>query len=220
MSNVYKKYELMIFDLDGTILDTIEDLADSVNYALKKYGYETHTVRQIQSMVGNGMFVLMREALPEGTDEEVVQKALTDMKAYYKDHCAVKTKPYEGIVALLQELKKAGYKLAVVSNKADYAVQILCNQYFAGIFDLTVGEKENIRKKPAPDAVYATLDKLQISKEKAVYIGDSEVDIETAKNAGMQAVLVSWGFRDKEELLKNGAQTIVDTVEELKSALT
>lgn len=214
-----KKYELIIFDLDGTILDTLDDLTDSVNYALKKHGYPTRTKEEIRTFVGDGLLVLVRRAIAPETDEIVIQTVLATQKAYYKDHCADKTKPYEGIMELLRELKEAGYRLAVVSNKADYAVQILCEQYFPGIFDMTVGEKENVRKKPAPDSVYAVMDEMQARKEKAVYVGDSEVDIETAKNAGMDAVLVTWGFRDTEFLQEKGAKTLADSVNDLKKAL-
>ena len=214
------KYELLVFDLDGTILDTLDDLTDSVNYALKKHGYPTRTKEEIRSFVGDGLLMLVRRAIAPETDEVVIQTVLATQKAYYKDHCADKTKPYEGIVELLRDLKAEGYKLAVVSNKADYAVQILGEQYFPGIFHMMVGEKENVRKKPAPDSVYAVLDELQVEKQDAVYIGDSEVDIETAKNAGLNAVLVTWGFRDAGFLREKGAKTLVNNVNELKSALT
>ena len=135
------KYELIIFDLDGTILDTLEDLADSMNYALAKHGYPTRTIEEVRSFVGNGLLMLTRRAIAPETNENVIQMVLAEQKAYYKEHCADKTRPYEGIIELLKLLKKEGYKLAVVSNKADYAVQILCEQNFAGIFHMTVGEK-------------------------------------------------------------------------------
>ena len=214
-----KKYELAIFDLDGTILDTLDDLTDSVNYALEQHGYPTRTKEEIRTFVGDGLLMLVRRAIAPETDENVIQTVLATQKAYYKDHCADKTKPYEGILELLAELKKAGLKLAVVSNKADYAVQILCEQYFSGIFHMAVGEKEAVRKKPAPDSVYAVLDELQVEKERAVYIGDSEVDIETAKNAGLDAVLVTWGFRDTEFLREKGAKILVNDRNALKNAL-
>ena len=213
------KYELVIFDLDGTILDTLEDLTDSINYALAKHGYPTRTIEEVRSFVGNGLLMLARRALAPETDETVIQTVLAEQKAYYKEHCSDKTKPYEGIMELLGDLKEAGCKLAVVSNKADYAVQILCEQYFPGIFHMAVGEKENVRKKPAPDSVNAVLKELQVEKTNAVYVGDSEVDIETAQNVEMEAVLVSWGFRDAEFLKERGAKTLVNTANELKRAL-
>lgn len=213
------KYELIIFDLDGTILDTLEDLADSMNYALTKHGYPTRTIEEVRSFVGNGLLMLTRRAIAPETDENRIQRVLAEQKAYYKEHCADKTEPYEGVVDLLEELKTAGRKLAVVSNKADYAVQILCEQYFTGIFHMVVGEKENVRKKPAPDAVNAVLENLQIDRRKAVYVGDSEVDIKTAANANIPAVLVDWGFRDALFLQEQGAKTLVHTIDELKKAL-
>ena len=213
------KYKIAIFDLDGTILNTIEDLADSLNYALAKNGYKERTVAETQSFVGNGLLMLVKRAIKPETSEEEAQKVLADLKAYYKIHCADKTKPYEGIPELLKDLKTAGYRLAVVSNKADYAVQILCEQYFPGIFDLAVGERENVQRKPAPDSVNAVLAELGLKKEEAVYIGDSDVDIETAENAGTDSILVAWGFRGAEFLREKGAKNIVFDTEELKSCL-
>ena len=212
-------YELVIFDLDGTILDTLEDLTDSMNYALEKHGYPIRTIEEVRSFVGNGLLMLTRRAIAPETDESRIQMVLAEQKAYYKEHCSDKTKPYQGIMELLEFLKKEGYKLAVVSNKADYAVQILCEQYFGGIFDMAVGEKENVRKKPAPDAVNTVLEKLQVDRKNAIYVGDSEVDIQTAENAKMSAVLVDWGFRDASFLQEQGAKILVHTMDELKRAL-
>ncbi len=213
------KYQTAIFDLDGTILNTIDDLADSLNYALAKNGYKERSVAETQSFVGNGLLMLVKRAINPETSEEEAKKVLADLKAYYKIHCADKTKPYEGIPELLKDLKTAGYRLAVVSNKADYAVQILCEQYFPGIFDLSVGEKENVRRKPAPDSVNAVLAEFGLTKEEAVYIGDSDVDIETAENAGTDSILVAWGFRGAEFLREKGAKNIVFDTEELKHCL-
>lgn len=231
------KYQLAIFDLDGTILDTLEDLADSLNYALKEEGYPVRTLEEVRRFVGNGMLNLVKRALTEpvleevsdkadGVSpldslalEEVAQRATQTLKAHYKVHCADKTKPYDGIVALLEELKESGYKLALVSNKADYAVQILCEQYFPGIFDMAAGEKEGVRKKPAPDAVFGVLEAFNVEKDAAVYIGDSEVDIETAQNAGVAQILVSWGFRDADFLMEAGAKNLVTTNDELRREL-
>ena len=234
----FMKYQLAIFDLDGTILDTLEDLANSLNYALEAEGYPVRSLEEVRRFVGNGMLNLVKRAMTEPFEQEsqvsieegkimeeqpeieaVAKKAEAQLKAHYKIHCADKTKPYDGVIALLQELKQEGYKLAVLSNKADYAVQILCEQYFAGIFDMTAGEKEGVRKKPAPDAVYNVLETFGIAKDQAVYIGDSEVDIKTAENAGMDAVLVTWGFRDEALLRKEGAKRLVTSMEELKREL-
>ena len=213
------KYKIAIFDLDGTILNTIEDLADSLNYALAKNGYKERTVAETQSFVGNGLLMLVKRAIKPETSEEEAQKVLADLKAYYKIHCADKTKPYEGIPELLKDLKTADYLLAVVSNKADYAVQILCEQYFPGMFDLAVGERENVRRKPAPDSVNAVLAEFELNKADAVYIGDSDVDIETAENVGTDSILVAWGFRGADFLREKGAKHIVFDTEELKRCL-
>ena len=213
------KYKIAIFDLDGTILNTIEDLADSLNYALTKNGYKERTVAETQSFVGNGLLMLVKRAIKPETSEEEAQKVLADLKAYYKIHCADKTKPYEGIPELLKDLKTADYLLAVVSNKADYAVQILCEQYFPGMFDLAVGERENVRRKPAPDSVNAVLAEFELKKADAVYIGDSDVDIETAENVGTDSILVAWGFRGADFLREKGAKNIVFDTEELKRCL-
>ena len=213
------KYKIAIFDLDGTILNTIEDLADSLNYALAKNGYKERTVAETQSFVGNGLLMLVKRAIKPETSEEEAQKVLADLKAYYKIHCADKTKPYEGIPELLKDLKTADYLLAVVSNKADYAVQILCEQFFPGMFDLAVGERENVRRKPAPDSVNAVLAEFELKKADAVYIGDSDVDIETAENVGTDSILVAWGFRGADFLREKGAKNIVFDTEELKRCL-
>ena len=213
------KYKIAIFDLDGTILNTIEDLADSLNYALAKNGYKERTVAETQSFVGNGLLMLVKRAIKPETSEEEAQKVLADLKVYYKIHCADKTKPYEGIPELLKDLKTADYLLAVVSNKADYAVQILCEQYFPGMFDLAVGERENVRRKPAPDSVNAVLAEFELKKADAVYIGDSDVDIETAENVGTDSILVAWGFRGADFLREKGAKNIVFDTEELKRCL-
>ena len=213
------KYKIAIFDLDGTILNTIEDLADSLNYALAKNGYKERTVAETQSFVGNGLLMLVKRAIKPETSEEEAQKVLADLKVYYKIHCADKTKPYEGIPELLKDLKTADYLLAVVSNKADYAVQILCEQYFPGMFDLAFGERENVQRKPAPDSVNAVLAEFELNKADAVYIGDSDVDIETAENVGTDSILVAWGFRGADFLREKGAKNIVFDTEELKRCL-
>ena len=205
--------KLAIFDLDGTVLDTLDDLADAVNAVLTVHGYPTHTRAEICSYVGNGIALLIARALPSGTDEVTVQAVLADFKKYYAAHCADKTAPYAGIPALLCQLRTAGVYTAVLSNKADFATQALCKQYFAGLFDAVAGEKEaeGIPKKPAPDAVFALMRALGVDAAQTVYIGDSEVDVQTAANAGVDAVLVSWGFRTKAELLAAGASLVVDT---------
>lgn len=213
------KFELAIFDMDGTILNTLEDLKDSLNIILKKYGFKERTLEEVRCFVGNGIAKLIERAVTEECSEEQRLRMYQDFMAYYKDHCAEKTKPYEGIVSLLSDLRKSGMKLAVVSNKADIAVQELCIQYFEGLFDMAAGEKAGVAKKPAPDMVEGVLDRLGILKERAVYIGDSEVDVETARNAGLHLCAVQWGFRDAEVLKKQGADRIFEDTESLKKYL-
>lgn len=209
------KYMIAIFDLDGTILNTLEDLADSTNYALKTCGYPERTMDEVRQFVGNGIRKLMERAVPEGTPVEEIDRVHETFTAHYKVHCADKTRPYDGIVELLQNLKKDGCKLAVVSNKADYGVQELCKQYFDGVFDFAVGEREGIRKKPAPDSVNEVLKTLGCSRDRAVYIGDSDVDIQTAANAQMDHIIVEWGFRDVPFLIAKGAKVLVEKPEEI-----
>lgn len=203
------KYRLVIFDLDGTILNTLEDLADSVNYALTKNKCPNRTIEEVRKFVGNGIHKLIERAVLPETDEGLIEKVYTDFGAYYKEHCADKTRPYDGIVELIECLREKGMLTAVVSNKADFAVRKLCEQYFPGLFDFVVGEREGIRRKPAPDSVLEVLSTLQIAKREVLYVGDSDVDIQTAKNAGLDQISVAWGFRDAAFLRAHGAEYIV-----------
>lgn len=209
------KYKLAIFDLDGTILDTLEDLADAVNYALGEYGYPLRTIEEVRRFVGNGIRKLIERAVPAGLTQEEIIGVHQTFSAYYQKHCADKTRPYEGIVPLLQRLRAAGCLTAVVSNKANAAVQPLCRQYFEGLFDYAVGERAGINRKPAPDAVLEVLRRLQVDAKDAVYIGDSEVDIQTAANAGLDSIIVTWGFRDKAYLESQGGRRFADSPEEI-----
>lgn len=213
------KYKLAVFDMDGTILYTLQDLTDGLNHALRKNGFPEKKLTEVRSFVGNGIRHEVECSVPADTKKEMIQKVYEDFNAWYEVHCFDHTKPYEGILSLLQDLRKAGMKTAVVSNKGDYAVQELDRKFFQGLLDCGVGEKENIARKPAPDTVNEVLKELQISKTDAVYIGDSKVDLRTAENAGMPCIIVTWGYRDEEDLRKQGAQTIVRTVEELKHEL-
>ena len=213
------KYQLAIFDLDGTLLDTLDDLADSVNHVMDEFGFPGRSLTEVRSFVGNGIWKLIERSAPKGTPVEVLDRVFEQFKVYYGAHCADKTKPYDGIMKLLHDLKQRGIKLAVVSNKGDYAVQILCEQYFSGIFDIAVGAREGIAKKPAPDTVNEVLKILQIDKEQAVYIGDSEVDVQTAQNAEMDCIAVDWGFRDTEVLEEAGADLIASTPKDLMKYL-
>lgn len=212
-------YKLAVFDMDGTILDTLEDLKDSLNYALAEAGCPTRTLEEVRRFVGNGMQKLIERATPADSSAEEKEKILVSFKARYKEHCADKTKAYDGILELLRTLRESGCRTAVVSNKGDFAVQELCRQYFDGLMDCAIGEKEGVKKKPAPDSVNEVLKELQTDRQDAVYIGDSEVDIQTAENAGMDCIIVSWGFREREFLKEQGAEMIVDSVEELRKQI-
>lgn len=208
-------YQLAIFDLDGTLLDTLEDLADSVNYVLRSFGHPERTLPEVRAFVGNGIRKLVERSAPKGTVEEEVDRMLARFIKYYKEHCADKTRPYAGIPKLLQVLREKGVKIAVVSNKADAAVKALCEQYFPGMLDEAVGERAGIARKPEPDTVNEVLKSLQIDKSRAVYIGDSEVDVQTARNAELDCIAVDWGFRDASVLKEAGAEVIVSTPEAL-----
>ena len=209
------KYKLVIFDLDGTILDTLDDLAGSVNHALVSCGLPERSRDEVRRFTGNGIRNLVERSVPGGTPSDVTDQVFSEFKAYYKEHCADCTRPYDGILKLLHDLKENGCLTAVVSNKADFAVQTLCEDYFQGMFDAVVGEKTGVRKKPAPDTVDAVLEKLHIDRKDAAYIGDSEVDIETARNAAMDCISVDWGFRSHEELIETGATSIVSSPGEI-----
>ena len=209
------KYRLAIFDLDGTILDTLEDLYLSVNAALACSDFPARTREEVKSFIGNGVPKLIERAAPADATEAQKEKLYADFTAHYALHCADNTRPYEGIPELLGRLRDAGVLLAVVSNKDDYAVKDLCCQYFDGYFQAAVGGRADVKKKPAPDTVYEVLALLGVRAEDAIYIGDTGVDLETARNAGMDCISVSWGFRDLNHLKENGATCIVDRAEEI-----
>ncbi|MDO4519474.1 MAG: HAD-IA family hydrolase [Eubacteriales bacterium] len=204
------RYKLAIFDLDGTILNTLEDLADATNYVMDRLGMPKRTIEEVRRFVGNGIHRLLELAVVEGTTDEGVDRAFDIFNEYYREHCADKTQPYDGIMDVLKALRENGVLTAVVSNKADYGVQSLCEDYFPGMFDFAVGEKQGIRRKPYPDSVLAVLNRFGVEKKDAVYIGDSEVDFATAKNAGLDVLMVGWGFRSAESLMELGAEKIME----------
>lgn len=209
------KYSAIVFDLDGTLLNTLEDLMDAANYALSQYGYPTRSLDEIRSFVGNGVRKLMERALPDGTAAPEFEEILSAFRSYYTVHCEDKTHAYDGILELMHHLKTSGCKIAIVSNKLDSAVKELNRTYFSDYVQAAIGEKEGIRRKPAPDMVENALTELNVSKKETVYIGDSDVDIQTAANAGLDCISVSWGFRDAEFLRKCGATVIADTPEQV-----
>ncbi len=209
------KYKLAIFDMDGTILNTLDDLSISLNHALRASGFPERTIAEVKSFVGNGIRRLIELGVPTGTSPEETEKVYELFIEHYSVHCADNTRPYDGIQKALRDIKGKGFLTAVVSNKADYAVQDLCREFFDGLFDYAIGEKEGLRKKPSPDSVDEVLDNLKINKADAVYIGDSEVDIQTAQNSDLDCITVAWGFREPSFLLEAGATTIISSPSEL-----
>lgn len=212
----------VIFDLDGTLLNTLDDLADSTNYALSKFGYPTRTIDEVRQFVGNGVAKLIERAIPEGKNNPNFEKCLAIFKENYAQNMYNKTAPYNGIIEMLSNLKSKGIKIAVVSNKFDLAVKELCKKYFEGFIDFAAGENEaqGIRKKPAPDTVISVLNEFNFASEDAVYVGDSDVDIMTAKNSKMPCISVTWGFRDEKFLLENGATILINAPSEIYNHLT
>lgn len=197
--------DTVIFDLDGTLLNTLEDLTDSVNHAMEAFGYPVHTIEEIRSFVGNGAPKLIERSIPQGTENPSYDAALAAFKEHYAAHCEDKTNPYEGIMELLMQLRDKGYRMAVVSNKFDGAVKRLCKKYFGDYIEVAIGESADVKRKPAPDTVYRALRELSSDASRAVYVGDSEVDIQTAKNASLRCISVTWGFRTEGQLRDAGA---------------
>lgn len=216
-----EKYNAVIFDLDGTLLDTLEDLKNSANAAAAKYGMPQYGREEICSFVGNGIRRLIRQVVPGGEDNPQFEQVFQAFKEHYAVHCMDETEPYPGIPALLGWLKKSGRRTAIVSNKADFAVKKLRDVYFGELVDVAIGEQEGCRRKPEPDSVFQALSELGVKREQAVYVGDSEVDLLTAKNAGMDCISVSWGFRSRDFLMEHRArpERIAADVNQLKDML-
>lgn len=210
---------IVIFDLDGTILDTLRDLHDSLDHVLAAHGLPERSMDEVRRFVGNGLRRLVERAVPQTAGTARTESVYADFRKYYAEHAADTTRPYPGIPELLAELKARGVSRAVVSNKADKVVRKLCADYFPGLLDAAVGEIAGRAPKPSPDAVHAVLEELSLRPGDAVYVGDSEVDVETAKNAGLSALMVSWGFRTPEELRAAGAGRIVSGPEEILEAV-
>lgn len=212
-------YNTLIFDLDGTLLNSLDDLATSVNYALEKLNLPSRSTEEICSFVGGGIEKLIELSIPDKTSYDKFAKCLFLFKKHYSENMRVKTQPYDGIIELLKHLKENNYKMAIVSNKFQEGVTDLNNHYFSEYIEVAIGKSPDRRKKPYPDTVLAAIDELGASREHCLYIGDSEVDIKTAKNAKLKSVGVAWGFRNKELLKSLGADYIIDKPEDLLSII-
>ena len=208
-------YQAIIFDLDGTILDTLQDLANSLNHALRTHGYPERSLDEVRRFIGNGIKVLVRRGCPAGTSEEALEAALATFRTHYDAHCKDFTGPYDGIHELLDALLEKGIRTAVVSNKIEPAVIVLCDEHFPGKFEYMVGNRPDLAPKPSPDSVNEVIEKMGLARKDIVYIGDTEVDIETARNAGIDCIGVDWGFRDGEYLRELGVKYVVKRPDEV-----
>lgn len=209
------RYPVIIFDLDGTLLNTLDDLTASVNHAMSVCGFPEHTAARVSRFVGNGVHVLIRRAVPEGTKEEEYARAYKAFEDHYREHDRDRTAPYDGIPALLRRLRSEGHRLAIVSNKIDFAVNALREEFFEGLIDIAVGDSEKTRTKPEPDMVYKAMRELGAKPGECIYVGDTDVDLATAKNSGMPCIAVSWGFRQRAELEDYGADMIADKPDDI-----
>lgn len=210
-----RQYSTYVFDLDGTLLYTLDDLASSVNHAMREFGFPEHSIEDVRKMVGNGIKKLIERAIPSGKDNPQYDKVYSVFIEYYLKHSLDTTRPYDGIIEMLGSLKKQGKKMAVVSNKYYKATEELCRHFFNDYISVAIGESENIRKKPAPDSVLEAIRRLGADKEDCVYVGDSEVDVETARNSGLPCISVLWGFREKDFLVEHGAETFIERPDEI-----
>ena len=210
----------IIFDLDGTLLNTLEDLADATNWALCKNGMPERALEEVRQFVGNGVRKLIERAVPDGEENPLFEQTFEDFKRYYVVHCQDKTCLYDGVGEMLHALKERGFLLAIVSNKLQAGVDELYERYFKDTVAVAVGERPEIQRKPAPDMVELALQALGVTKEEAVYVGDSDVDLQTARNSGLPCASVLWGFRDKDFLLEHGATTLIASPSDLVNLLT
>ena len=213
------RYRGILFDMDGTVLDTLGDLTDSMNHSLAQFSLPSVSEERAAMGLGNGADYYVRSCMPEGSDEALVKKVLDCYRPWYDAHCLIRTKPYDGIIPLMETLRQEGGLIAIISNKPDFAVQELAEAFFPGLLELSVGESPAVRRKPAPDTVLAAAEKMGLAISDCVYIGDTEVDLETARNAGMDCIAVTWGFRSEEQLRQDGASVIVHNTDELLEKL-
>ena len=214
-----RKYDTVIFDLDGTLLNTLEDLADAVNVVMRAHAYPERTLVEVRRFVGNGIRRLMEQAVPEDVEGDLFEQVFEEFRSYYTEHCQIKTRAYEGVMELLKMLAERDYVMAIVSNKNHAAVCELNEIYFKEFISVAIGQKDGIRKKPAPDTVWQALKELGKESSSAIYVGDSEVDFMTAENSGMDCVLVTWGFRTEEELAGCMPKAWIQNPEELLAVL-
>lgn len=211
--------QTVIFDLDGTLLFTLEDLTDSVNFAMRKFGFKEYSVGEVREAIGNGVRLLMKRITPQDISEEVFEECLNVFKQHYSDNMYNKTKAYDGVIPMLEKLRADGYKIAVLSNKFDSAVKELSEKYFGDLVDLAVGQKEGVDEKPSPLGVYEIAKELNTPVEECIFVGDSEVDIQTANNAGIDCISVVWGYKDLNFLYENGASKLVYIPEDILELL-
>lgn len=211
--------KFIIFDMDGTLLDSLTDLQNTLNYCFRKVGFPERNYQEVRSFVGNGLRTLIERAVPQETTDEKIDEILEDFKQHYMIHCMDFTAPYEGIMDMLAKLKENGYKMAIVSNKADEALKHLSKRFFGDYIDVAIGERAGMNKKPAPDLVYLAMEELGANKKNTVYVGDSEVDYQTAVNSELSCISVLWGFRDKELLKNYGADCFANLPEEVVKVL-
>ena len=211
------KYTTIIFDLDGTLMNTLDDLTISTNHALSQMGFTTRTIDEVRQFLGNGVRTLIEMALPEKTTEDTIERTISCFLQHYTSHCKDHSRPYDGILELLSSLKKMGVKMAIVSNKPDVEVKKLNAEHFAEFIDVALGENEKsgIPRKPSPAMVYEAINQLGSEPEKCLYVGDSDVDILTARNAGIDCLSVTWGFKTAEFLSQFGATRMIDSPSEM-----
>lgn len=213
------KFNTIIFDLDGTLLNTLDDLRDSLNEILTQKGFEARSLEEVRLFVGNGVRNLVKRSLPEYCSEDEITAVMNEFKEHYKNNMQNKTRPYNGIMELLLDLNRFNYKMAIVSNKYDSAVKELAKTYFGNLIPVAIGETSEIKRKPAPDSIFTAVKELGSDLSSTILVGDSETDVRTAKNAGIPCIGVTWGFRCREVLRSEGADFLIDTPKELLTLL-
>ena len=213
------RYQAVLFDMDGTVLDTLDDLYDSINVSLAQFSLPPVSRELVRRSLGNGAAFLVDRSVPPYCGDALREQVLAFYRTWYNSHCLIKTAPYSGILPLMDALKERGLRLAIISNKPDSAVQDLSAAFFPGLLDLSVGESPAVRRKPAPDTVLTATSRMGLAIDQCVYVGDSEVDLQTSRNAGMDCISVTWGFRDEDQLVSAGATVLVRSPEELRELL-